>query len=313
MPDSLFTQASGVPDIDTINSVLAKYGRALYSSGRPYAHFSETLNAFSSQVPKMRRLLQPSWDVAFAWRRAEPGSHHVAMPWQVLVAFLAVALCWGWPRFAGAMALAWGGILRVGELLEAKRKDLLLPKDVNGTIDFAILSIKEPKTRFSAARHQSARLDQPDLLQLVSTIFGSFLPEEKLWPASGQTLRNRFKQVAKALGVPTTPGKDVLHLELASLRAGGATWLMLASDNPDLVRRRGRWINSKVTEIYVQEVSALQLLPKLSFTSRQLVFGALEQFSSLWEKVRFFAEAKIPPKVWYSLIAAGTRLDHEVG
>ena len=227
------------------------------------------------------------------------------MPWQVLIAFLAVAFCWGWPRFGAVLALTWAGLLRVGELTAARRIDLLLPADVFNTVDFAILSIKEKKTRFSAARHQSARIDQPDLLAVITEVFAQTPPLEKLWPLSGQTLRNRFKQVARALGIPTTPSKDALHLELASLRAGGATWMMMCTDNPELVRRRGRWINAKVTEIYVQEVSSLQFLPRLSPTSRQLVFGALESYAELWEQVAFFLKAEIPPATWHSLLAAG--------
>ena len=59
-------------DIDFVNIVLSKYGRGLYKAGRPYSHYSETINAASSLHPKIRRLLQPSWDVAFAWMRNEP-------------------------------------------------------------------------------------------------------------------------------------------------------------------------------------------------------------------------------------------------
>ena len=45
-----------------------------------------------------------------------------------------------------------------------------------------------------------------------------------------------------------------LVLDLSSFRPGGATWLPQASDNPELVRRRGRWLSPKVMEIYLQEV-----------------------------------------------------------
>ena len=54
----LFEDCVGFFDIDTINAVLAKYGRALYAGGRPYSHYSETINSFSARVPKARRLLQ---------------------------------------------------------------------------------------------------------------------------------------------------------------------------------------------------------------------------------------------------------------
>ena len=140
---NLFLETAGLVDVDTINAVLARFGRELYKSGRPYSQFSETLNAFMARVPKLRRVLQPAWDVAFAWRRVEPGQHHTAMPWQVLLACISAALLWGWPRVAAILALTWGGLLRIGEALSATRRDLLLPADVEYTADFVLLSIKE--------------------------------------------------------------------------------------------------------------------------------------------------------------------------
>lgn len=80
---------------------------------------------------------------------------------------LSTTIIWGWHRVGGCLALAWGAFLRAGELLSGLRKNLLLPSDVGNTMQFALFSILEPKTRFSAARFQSAKLDIPDLLQFV--------------------------------------------------------------------------------------------------------------------------------------------------
>ena len=73
---TLFLETAGLVDVDSINAVLARYGRELYHAGRSYSQLLETLNAFTSKVPKLRRVLQPAWDVAFSWRRLEPGQHH---------------------------------------------------------------------------------------------------------------------------------------------------------------------------------------------------------------------------------------------
>ena len=51
---------------------------------------------------------------------------------------------------AGLLAIAWGGLARIGEVLSVKRPDLVLPKDFDKTAGFAPLAVKEePKTRFS--------------------------------------------------------------------------------------------------------------------------------------------------------------------
>ncbi|OLQ05070.1 hypothetical protein AK812_SmicGene11814 [Symbiodinium microadriaticum] len=154
-------------DVDLVNALLARYGRALYESGRPYNHYAETVNAVAGKFPKIRRLLQPAWDVAFQWQKLEPHIHHQAMPWQVLLALVTAALLWGWVDVAGVLALAWGGLARIGEIFAAFRCDLVLPSDIQYTVDYILLAVREPKTRNTAARHQALRLDQPQLIMVV--------------------------------------------------------------------------------------------------------------------------------------------------
>ena len=115
---------------------------------------------FSSVCPSLRRLLQPAWDLAFSWQREEPPVHHTAMPWQIAIAAIAVALIYGWVDLAGVISLCWGGLARVGEVLEATRADLVLPSDI-GTPDckHALLSIRDPRPA----------LEQQDIRLCVST------------------------------------------------------------------------------------------------------------------------------------------------
>ena len=260
--------------------MLERYGRAQYKAGRPYGHYAETINAVSAKRPRIRRSLQQAWDLAYAWLRKEPPIHHVALPWHAMLALLTTAIAWGWTREAGVIALSWGGITRIGEVLNASRSCLVLPGDLGFTVDFALLEIREPKTRFTTARHQAARLDHPQLLQVVELAFAHLLPGEKLWPASAQTMRNRFQKLLKVNGLTDLPEGISRGLDLGSFRAGGASWLLLTSEDSELTRRRGRWISPKVMEIYVQEVAALQFLPRLPKVIRAHVFPVLLSFRS---------------------------------
>ncbi|CAE7794866.1 unnamed protein product, partial [Symbiodinium necroappetens] len=121
-----------------LNLLLTRYGRELFEAGWPYSHYSEVINAVSGKEPALRRSLQPAWDLAFAWLREEPHSHHVALPWQVLLAMVTTSIMWGWPRVAGMLALTWGALMRVGETLAARRRDLLLPSDVGDTVSYGL-------------------------------------------------------------------------------------------------------------------------------------------------------------------------------
>ena len=290
-----------VQNLEEINVLLVKFGKLLYASGRPYGHYSETINAVVSKKAILRRQLQMAWDFAFAWMKAEPPIHHTACPWQILLSLIATALLWGWTREAGALALTWGGLLRAGELTAAYRRDLLLPFDTDFTNKFALLAIAEPKTRFTVARHQSAKVDAPDLLRVVDLAFRKLQPHEKLWPFSPQTLRNRFKTLLAGLSLD---GPAVAHhraLDLGSLRPGGATWLLQCTEQAELVRRRGRWISAKVMEVYLQEVGTAQFMNALSREQRSKVFGMAQGFNFILQKAEHFHAAGVPSLVWYKM------------
>ena len=287
--------------IEDINTLLSAYGRKMYDGGRPYGQFAETINAVVQEQPNLRRLLQPSWDVAFAWVRSEPPSHRLALPWQIFLAVLSLSLSWGWSMVAGALGLMWGGLLRPGELLASKRSDLLLPMDTNYTNGFALLAIEEPKTRYTAARHQCAKIDSDDILRVLELAYRQLRPHEKLWPFSGQLLRSRFRQLLSSLGLQTAGSRT---LELSSLRPGAATWLLTVTENAELTRRRGRWISPKVMEIYVQETSAARFMVALTERQRECVFSLANVFLKILDRCEEFHRAAIPPTVWFKLLSS---------
>ena len=288
-------------NIEEINRILVAYGRALYAAGRPHSHYIECINAVTSYRPVLRRSLQEVWDLGFSWVRQEPSTHHVAAPFQVCLAMLTTCLLWGWTRTAGAIAFCFGGLLRPGEMISAVRRQLLLPSDVAQSTSYALLSILEPKTRFRAARHQYAKVDIPDLLRVLEVAFAKVGGSGKLWPFSGQTLRSRFQTILKAIGLPIANYNGMKPLDLGSLRAGGATWLMQTTESSDFVQRRGRWINGRVMNIYLQETTALQYLKGLPTASIDRVMSLAQAFPEILEKAEIFTNSFIPTSSWFIL------------
>ena len=292
-------------NVGRLNEALARYGRWLYEDGWPYYWFSETINMVSSEFPIVRRSLQQAWDLALAWQREEPPTHHSALPWQVLAAVLSVAITWGWTRVAGVIALAWGGLARIGEVLAAKRKHLVLPEDTGDDGKAVYLSVMEPKTRFRAARHQCLKVDQPQLVRMICLAFGGLGPEEKLWLMSPSTMRARFDKLLTALKLTRSLVPGVKDFDLGSLRAGGATWMMQVTESPDLVRRRGRWISNRVMEIYVQEISALMYLPRLPSDIKEHIYLWANSLNSCLDAAAKFSAYKLSPCHWHSLLRQG--------
>ena len=189
--------------------------------------FSESINALAARKPAIRRQLQGAWDLAYSWMALEPHSHHVAMPPVVLMAVLTRAVYGaGVPR----LALAWRVWLRIGEAVFATRSCLVLLRDTLGSQEFILLRILEPKTRYRAARHQAAKLEQAHLVQLI----------DLLWPFTPQTLRKRLDSTLERLGIPTARVvRRPLDLGLGSFRPGETTHLLQMTEDSEFVRRRG--------------------------------------------------------------------------
>ena len=290
------------PEVQALNTSLVAYGRELYDAGRPYWIYSETVNSVAARAPTVRRQLQQAWDLGFSWLAMEPYSHHVPLPGILLCAILTACLVWGWVREAGLFALAWGGLLRIGEATNAKRADLVLPRDVLFTQCFVLLRIQEPKTRLRMARHQAARVEPQDLVELIDLVFQGLRSDERLWPRSQQTLRKRLDAVLARLGI--TPHEGEKALDLGSFRPGGATYLLQQTEDSELTRRRGRWASHKVMEIYLQEVASITFYPRLPLPVREQVLRFAQGFRPMLEKAKQWDAQGIPPTAWYSLLLA---------
>ena len=289
-------------DTEGLVELLVSFGRDLYNSGRPYWHFSETINGLTARTarkPSIRRSCQAAWDLAFTWLSEEPSSHHVAMPPIVLMAILSTCLAWGWTREAGIFALAWGALLRISEATLARRGNLIFPADAlfMQTFVLVLVRIDQPKTRGRAAKHQSAKLEPSDLVAVAALAFLQLPKSSRLWPFSNQTLRRRLDCILDRLGIPKS-GQQGRSLDLGSLRPGGATHLLQLTEDSELVRRRGRWASHKVMEIYLQEVSSSTFIMDLSETAREKVLHLAHLFPGILAQARICADNNIPSNCW---------------
>ena len=106
----------------------------------------------------------------------------------------------------------------------------------------------------------------------------------------------------KALKLPTEERGDVRPFDLSSFRLGGASWLFMATESSELVRRRGRWHSTRVMEIYLQEIQYVTYLEKLPRESREMVDVCTAGFEDVLRQVSFFAETGIPCTAWFFLL-----------
>ena len=234
-------------------------------------------------------------------------------PLTVLAAMVTTALTWGWPHEAAVLPIGWTGIMRIGEVLAATRSELILPCDSAPGTTFALVVVRQPKTRGRSAHHQAARIDQSDVIQFLTQMYARADSTERLWPYSASTLRKRFSQLLGALNLPDKRCAEHRPFDLGSLRPGGATWLLHRTEQPELVRRRGRWLSARTMEIYLQEVLVTTFEEKISPKTRALIHLCAGGYAVTLERIMVFLECGIPPVAWYYLLRGADGFERDIG
>lgn len=203
-----------------------------------------------------RPQLSPCWDLLTKWELVEPVSHRPPLPKLVLDAFLALALAWGWHRWAAVTALAFHGATRVGEPLKACRADLMLPEEACLDLPVCLLNIRSPKAgRRGKGRVQHARISNEEAVNLARAAFRELLPDDLLYPAAAATYRRRWDALMAALQLPANLG-----ITPGCLRGGGAVFLYHNATPLTDILWRMRLRHLVTLENYLQEVSASNLL-----------------------------------------------------
>ena len=124
------------------------------------------------------------------------------------------------------------------------------------------------------------------------------------FPAS-TNLWNDLARAMKAL--------DGKKIDLGSLRPGGATWLLHRAEQPELVRRRGRWLSARTMEIYLEEVLVTTFEEKISPKTRALIHLCAGGYAVTLERIMAFLECGIPPVAWYYLLRGADGFERDIG
>ncbi|CAE7245675.1 SUF4 [Symbiodinium sp. CCMP2456] len=248
-----------------LGTALVGYGKALFYSGSPKYTFSETLNAVVDRFKHFRASLGAAWSILTRWEEEEPVERSMVMPEAVFRAAIAVALLWQWPLFAAALLVGFHGLLRPGEILSLRRRDLLLPRDLLSCTPVAYVTILGAKTRRFLQR-QHAKVSDFCSVKFLDALFGHLPGIVPLFACSPAVFRKRWNLLFGSLGVPTA--EDAKGITPKSLRGSGATWMYQLTEDVERIQWRGRWQQRRTLEHYLQEVAGQLLLADLTESHR---------------------------------------------
>ncbi|CAE7297843.1 unnamed protein product, partial [Symbiodinium sp. KB8] len=114
----------------TTSALLKEYGAHLFECGATLSSFRHLITYAQRNYADFRHHAKACWNLVSQWEQLEPLVHRPPLPHKMGEAMAAVALSWHWPRFGLLLLIAFFGIMRIGEVLQLTRADLVLPSDL---------------------------------------------------------------------------------------------------------------------------------------------------------------------------------------
>lgn len=129
-----------------------------------------------------------------------------------------------------------------------------MPNSLSLGAAYAVIMLEQPKNARQMGRQQFTVVQHPDAVNWLSWIVTCSASSEKtLWPSTPNKFRVMFKELCGKMGISR------LKLSPASLRAGGATWMLDEGIEVSKIRFLGRWSNLRSLEHYLQVARAQQI------------------------------------------------------
>ena len=255
-----------------------KYGDLEFMRGGSLLYYRHLVLAAQKRVPACKQFIHIAWELATRWEAVAPATHRSPVPLALLQSMVVVGWSLGWKRWCGVTLLAFFGIARIGEVLNCRRRDLLLPADlIDDRNQAAFLLLRRSKTSFrQAAKVQHLKVTDPTAVRILEALYKDFSADTFLFHGSPNVYRRRWDVVLQFLGLHSchklTPG---------GLRAGGAIEEYRRGASIPDIQWRMRLKNVTTLEAYIQEVAALSVMTALSSRCVKRVRASSKFFAHL--------------------------------
>lgn len=249
--------------------------------------------------PRLRKALPCTWQALRSWEELKPSKFRAPLP----LPLLAVLTCASrhmaffeceaqqrdlWLTFSTLLLVGFYALLRPGELLKLSAADITLPNSFSMGCPFAVVRIRSPKNSRQMGSQQFAEVRHPDAVNWLVWLVGKRKePAELLWKSSQNRFRMMFRRLTQKLQI------EHLKLSPASLRAGGATWMLDEKIEVSKIRFSGRWANLRSLEHYLQVARAQQIAIALPMEVADILKQVLLKFGYMLCLPQFLA-AQVP-------------------
>ena len=207
------------------------------------------LSALRKIMPRMKFVI--AWRVVDTWKRHEPVKQSPAAPPELAKAIAVVAVAYGRSSVGAVSIFGFSALLRCGETLELRRRDVHLGSDC------LVLTLGRTKRGEQQKVSVEDSVDDGFLrLWLLAFLEGwSGGPDDRLFPASYSQIYYWLGKICAFLGVSHWGMKS--H----SFRRGGASSLLAKRWAMENILVQGRWASISSAREYLKkgEVALLRL------------------------------------------------------
>ena len=241
-----------------LDSACAEWVELAWEDGESLYVVGNALSGLHFFEPLTRRRIPSAWKLFANCKKLEWAARAPPLTRDIVLSMAYYALCHDDIVFACLLSLGFFTLLRTGELLNLKGRDLLVNKRQ------LVVSLKDTKSGKRNASDEMVTTDDQFVLLLISTLYDLLVChaalDKPLWGFSGQAFRSHFDSYLRRFKI------QHLGFRPYSLRRGGATWLVQSTGSMELALLKGRWTSHRVARMYISD--GVSKLPDLILPER---------------------------------------------
>ena len=225
-----------------LDALVSDYLEFLWASGKGRTEGSNTLAALQDAQPHLKGKLKSSWRLMKTWVTHEIPNRAPPLSLEALHLLVGYALFKQWHLFALSLLLAFHGLLRTGELLNLKAKNITVSQPKGP----AVISLGLTKSGKRHGAAESVTIHAEDVCRRLYQWKQLACPSASL-TGSSHVWRKTFSQTIDAVGLSSFDFRPY------SLRRGGATNHFQIHGRFDALLVLGRWQAASTARVYVNE------------------------------------------------------------
>ena len=243
----------GMPDPTTFDTMVGEYIEYLWESGAPKSEASYAAASIQFFRPQTKGSLQWTWKLIKTWNRIELPTRATPLSPELLASLAGQCFRWKQDAMAWLLVVGFSMFLRTGEILNLRRKDVVLSTSSTEVI-LLLENTKTTKKNFLPL--EKLVVDEDICKTALRHLCTGKLPGDWLCPLSNYRFRSVWSSLIYHFGLET------MGYMPYSLRRGGATSAYQRGCSLDVLVTKGRWQHVTTARLYLDQ--GLQTLTQLT-------------------------------------------------